>query len=153
MLHCNELYMAFGKIGQALTALEIFDLVHDDLDQVEREIGLESVASVDAVTSIGQYLQSSGGKRLRPILVLLCGEAVRRRRAPALIRMAAVVEMIHTATLVHDDVIDTAKTRRGRPSTNVLWGNHTSRAGGRLALHAGLPGRPARAQFPRCWTC
>src|SRR5258708_38817339 len=45
---------------------------------------------------------------------------------PCLIRMAAVVEMIHTATLVHDDVIDMAKTRRGRPSINVVWGNHTS---------------------------
>jgi octaprenyl-diphosphate synthase len=66
--------MAFGKIGQKLTAIEIFDLVRKDLDQVEREIGLESIASVEALTSIGQYLQSGGGKRLRPILVLLCGK-------------------------------------------------------------------------------
>ena len=69
--------MAFGKIGQTLTALEIFDLVRSDLDQVEREIGLESIASVDAVTYINQYLQSGGGKRLRPILVLLCGRLFR----------------------------------------------------------------------------
>ncbi len=117
--------MAFGKIGQSLTALEIFDLVRTDLDQVEREIGLESIASVDAVTYIGQYLQSGGGKRLRPILVLLCGRLFGESN-PGLIRMAAVVEMIHTATLVHDDVIDMAKTRRGRPSINVVWGNHTS---------------------------
>ena len=66
--------MAFGKIGQTLSAIEIFDLVRNDLDQVEREIGLESIASVEAITSIGQYLQSGGGKRLRPILVLLCGK-------------------------------------------------------------------------------
>src|ERR1700691_3812539 len=117
--------MAFGKIGQSLTALEIFDLVRTDLDQVEREIGLESVASADAITYIGQYLQSGGGKRLRPILVLLSGQLLGPTR-PALIRMAAVVEMIHTATLVHDDVIDLAKTRRGRPAINVVWGNHTS---------------------------
>lgn len=117
--------MAFGKIGQSLTALEIFDLVRADLDQVEREIGLESIASVDAVTYIGQYLQSGGGKRLRPILVLLCGRLFGESN-PGLVRMAAVVEMIHTATLVHDDVIDMAKTRRGRPSINVVWGNHTS---------------------------
>ena len=70
--------MGLGKIGQSLTALEIFDLVKDDLEQVEREIGLESVASVDAVTSIGQYLQSGGGKRLRPILVLLFAAVGRR---------------------------------------------------------------------------
>lgn len=117
--------MAFGNLGRSLTALEIFDLVRDDLNQVEREIGLESVASVEAVTYIGQYLQSGGGKRLRPILVLLCGKLFGEKN-PALVRMAAVVEMIHTATLVHDDVIDMAKTRRGRPSINVVWGNHTS---------------------------
>jgi octaprenyl-diphosphate synthase len=117
--------MAFGKIGQTLTALEIFDLVREDLDKVEREIGLEAIASVDAITYIGQYLQSGGGKRLRPILVLLCGKLFGESR-PGLVRMAAVVEMIHTATLVHDDVIDMAKSRRGRPSINVVWGNHTS---------------------------
>ena len=70
--------MAFGKIGQTLTAIEIFDLVRTDLDQVEREIGLESIASVEALTYIGQYLQSGGGKRLRPILVLLCGKMCAR---------------------------------------------------------------------------
>jgi octaprenyl-diphosphate synthase len=117
--------MAFGNLGRSLTALEIFDLVRAELDQVEREIGLESIASVDAVTYIGQYLQSGGGKRLRPILVLLCGKLFGPSN-PMLVRMAAVVEMIHTATLVHDDVIDMAKTRRGRPSINVVWGNHTS---------------------------
>jgi len=117
--------MTFGKIGQTLTAIEIFDLVREDLAQAEREIGLESVASVDAITYIGQYLQSGGGKRLRPILVLLCGRLFGDSN-PGLIRMAAVVEMIHTATLVHDDVIDMAKTRRGRPSINIVWGNHTS---------------------------
>src|SRR6476660_2503876 len=125
--------MAFGKIGQTLTAIEIFDLVRKDLDQVEREIGLESIASVDALTYIGQYLQSGGGKRLRPILVLLCGKmcgtlftTTSGPATPGLTRIAAVMEMIHTATLVHDDVIDMAKTRRGRPSINVVWGNHTS---------------------------
>src|SRR5215831_12014878 len=117
--------MSFGKIGQTLTAIEIYDLVRADLAQAEREIGLESVASVDAITYIGQYLQSGGGKRLRPILVLLCGRLFGESN-PGLIRMAAVVEMIHTATLVHDDVIDMAKTRRGRPSINIVWGNHTS---------------------------
>src|SRR5215472_6858801 len=117
--------MALGKIGQTLNAIEIFDLVRSDLAQAEREIGLESVASVDAITYIGQYLQSGGGKRLRPMLVLLCGRLFGESN-PGLIRMAAVVEMIHTATLVHDDVIDMAKTRRGRPSINIVWGNHTS---------------------------
>jgi octaprenyl-diphosphate synthase len=115
----------FSKTGQSLTALEILDLVRDDLAKVEREINLESVASVDAVTTIGQYLQAGGGKRLRPILVLLSARLIGPVNEST-IRLAAVVELIHTATLVHDDVIDVAKTRRGRPSTNVIWGNHTS---------------------------
>src|SRR5258706_10695249 len=117
--------MAFGKIGQTLSALQLFDLVKADLEQVESEIGLESVASVEAINYINQYLQTGGGKRLRPILVLLSGRLF-GETTPGLIGMAAVVEMIHTATLVHDDVIDLAKTRRGRPSINVVWGNHTS---------------------------
>jgi octaprenyl-diphosphate synthase len=117
--------MGLSKLGQTLTAREILDLVKSDLERVEREISLESVASVEVVTAIGRYLQSGGGKRLRPILVLLASKLAGSVTDGA-IRMAAVVEMIHTATLVHDDVIDIAKTRRGRPSINVVWGNHTS---------------------------
>jgi octaprenyl-diphosphate synthase len=116
--------MTLGKLGQALTAREIFELIQDELAEVEKHITAESVASVDAVTAISQYLQSSGGKRLRPALLLisarLAGEA-----GPTAIHLGAVVEMIHAATLVHDDVIDAAQTRRGRVSTNVKWGNHT----------------------------
>jgi len=116
--------MAFSKLGHSLTAREILDLVRKDLERVEREIGLESIASADAVTTINRYLQAGGGKRLRPILVLLSAKLFGNAGDSA-IRMAAVVEMIHAATLVHDDVIDMAKTRRGRPSANAIWGNHT----------------------------
>jgi len=116
--------MGLSRLGQTLTAREILNLVKDDLERVEREISLESVASVEAVTTIGRYLQDGGGKRLRPILVLLAAKLAGGVTDGA-IRMAAVVEMIHTATLVHDDVIDIAETRRGRPSPNTIWGNHT----------------------------
>ncbi len=117
--------MKFGKVGQALSAIELHELVREDLQQVDREISLRSVASVDAITTIGRYLHESGGKRLRPTLLLLSSKLAGDGGQGA-IRMAAVVEMIHTATLVHDDVIDVAQIRRGRPSPNVLWGNHTS---------------------------
>jgi octaprenyl-diphosphate synthase len=118
--------MNWGKLGQALTAREIFDLIQHDLEEVEKKITLESVASVDAVTAIGQYLQSSGGKRLRPSLLLLSAKLAGGDIASAAaVQLGAVVEMIHAATLVHDDVIDAAQTRRGRPSTNIKWGNHT----------------------------
>src|SRR5437763_12595203 len=116
--------MNLGKLGQALTAREIFDLIQDDLEQVEKKITAESVASVDAVTAIGQYLQSAGGKRLRPALLLISA-TLAGGAGPSAVHLGAVVAMIHAATLVHDDVIDAAQTRRGRPSTNVKWGNHT----------------------------
>jgi octaprenyl-diphosphate synthase len=117
--------MGMGRLGQALTAKEIFDLVKADLRLVEEEIAFESVSSVDAITTIGRYLQSSGGKRLRPSLLLLCSKLIGDGGASA-VHLGAVVELIHAATLVHDDVIDAAETRRGRPSTNAQWGNHTS---------------------------
>ena len=120
--------MNLGKVRQALTAQEIFDLIHDDLVEVERKLSAECVASVDTVTAIGQYLHSAGGKRLRPALLILSARLasgdVPARPATA-IHMGAVVELIHAATLVHDDVIDAAQTRRGRPSSNARWGNHT----------------------------
>jgi octaprenyl-diphosphate synthase len=116
--------MNLGKLGQALTTREIFDLIQEELNQVERKISAESVASVDAVTAIGQYLQSAGGKRLRPALLLLSAKMA-GDCGPTAVQLGAVVEMIHAATLVHDDVIDGAVTRRGRPSSNVKWGNHT----------------------------
>jgi len=121
--------MNLGKLGQAIAGKEIFDLIHDDLKRVEKEISLETVASVDVVTQIGQYLQESGGKRLRPSLLLLASKLIAGHEGPAsasAIHLGAVVEIIHAATLVHDDVIDDARTRRGRPSANARWGNHTS---------------------------
>ena len=121
--------MGFGKLSQALTAREVFDLVRDDLERVEKEISRETVASVDAITAISQYLQGAGGKRLRPSLLLLSSKLIGDGGESA-IRLGAVVEMIHAATLVHDDVIDAAETRRGRPSANVQWGNHICVLGG-----------------------
>ncbi len=115
----------FTKIRQSITVREAFSLVQPDLQEVEREISVESVASVEAITTINQYLQAGGGKRLRPALLLLVSRLFGPSNDCAR-KLGAVVEMIHTATLVHDDVIDLAKTRRGRPSTNVVWGNHTS---------------------------
>ena len=109
----------------SLTSKEVFDLVRADLLKVEEEFCQQSVSSVQPITEVGQYLRGSGGKRLRPALLLisskLCGF-----EGPTAIRLGTVVELIHTATLVHDDVIDGADIRRGRPSTNSRWGNHLS---------------------------
>ncbi|HUA00346.1 MAG TPA: polyprenyl synthetase family protein [Candidatus Aquilonibacter sp.] len=103
----------------------IFDLVRDDLTLVEQEIAAQSRGAIGPVAEISSYLREGGGKRLRPALLLLSAGACGYRGEGA-IRLGAVVEMIHSATLVHDDVIDGAETRRGRPSTNARWGNHMS---------------------------
>ena len=110
----NSLGLATGK--------EIFDLVREDLEAIEREFGGYSVSNVQAITEIGDYLRQGGGKRLRPALLLLAAKLLDYKGKGA-VRLGAVVEIIHTATLVHDDIIDEAEIRRGRPSPNTIWGN------------------------------
>jgi len=104
------------------TAKEVFELLHDDLAAIEREFGADAVSSVQAITEISDYLREGGGKRIRPSLLLLAARSL-GYSGRGMIRLGAVVEMVHTATLVHDDIIDAADMRRGRPSTNRTWGN------------------------------
>jgi octaprenyl-diphosphate synthase len=101
---------------------EIFELLRDDLAAIEREFGRDTVSNVAAITEIGEYLRVGGGKRLRPALLLL-GAKLFGYEGRGAVRLGAVVEIIHTATLVHDDIIDEAQTRRGRPAANTQWGN------------------------------
>ncbi len=104
------------------SAKEVFDLLRDDLNAIEHEFAAQSASDVQVVTDIATYLMSGGGKRIRPMLLLLSAKAL-GSISPGRIRLGAVVEMLHTATLVHDDIIDEANTRRGRPSSNTTWGN------------------------------
>src|SRR5499433_851429 len=106
----------------AINAKEFFELLREDLAAIEREFGRDTVAGVQAITEIGEYLRNGGGKRLRPALLLLSAKLLNYEGRGA-IRLGAVVEIIHTATLVHDDIIDEAQTRRGRPAANTQWGN------------------------------
>jgi octaprenyl-diphosphate synthase len=100
---------------------EITSLIREDLASVERMLhdGMRSVAPL--ISEVGDYTLDGGGKRVRPVLVLLaarlCGY-----RGPRSIQVAAAAELLHTATLVHDDVVDSAETRRGRPSVNAQFG-------------------------------
>ena len=104
------------------TAREVFDLLRDDLVAVEQELGRDAASTVDTITEIAEYLREGGGKRIRPSLLLLSAHLFGHSGFSA-IRLGAVVELVHTATLVHDDIIDGADTRRGRPSANTTWGN------------------------------
>jgi octaprenyl-diphosphate synthase len=89
---------------------------------IEIELGRDSVSTVDTITEIAEYLRVGGGKRIRPSLLLLAARCL-GYTGSGMIRLGAVVELVHTATLVHDDIIDGADTRRGRPSANTTWGN------------------------------
>jgi octaprenyl-diphosphate synthase len=104
------------------SAKEVFELLREDLAAIEREFGRDTVSGVRAITDIGEHLRAGGGKRIRPVLLLLAAKLFPHDERSA-IRLGAVVEIIHTATLVHDDIIDEARTRRGRPAANTQWGN------------------------------
>jgi octaprenyl-diphosphate synthase len=103
-------------------AREVFELLREDLVAVEQELGRDAASSVSTITEIAEYLREGGGKRIRPSLLLLAAHQL-GYSGPSAIRLGSVVEMLHAATLVHDDIIDGADTRRGRPSANTRWGN------------------------------
>jgi octaprenyl-diphosphate synthase len=102
---------------------EIFSLVRRDLLLVEKEFERHVSDASPFVSSVARYLHEGGGKRVRPALLLLSSCLVSGEASPPAIRMGAVMEMLHTATLVHDDIIDEARVRRGRASANAKWGN------------------------------
>jgi octaprenyl-diphosphate synthase len=104
------------------TAKEVFELLRDDLGAIEKELVHDAASNVGAITEIADYLRNGGGKRIRPSLLLLAAKSL-GHRGRDMIQLGAVVELVHTATLVHDDIIDAANTRRGRPSANTTWGN------------------------------
>jgi octaprenyl-diphosphate synthase len=109
------------------SAQRIFSLISSELKLVEDEFERQAHSNVQVISYIGDYLRSSGGKRVRPALTILSNYAV--GGVGSLynsIRMATVMEFLHTATLVHDDIIDDADTRRNRPTVNALYGNETA---------------------------
>jgi octaprenyl-diphosphate synthase len=109
------------------SAKRIFDLVSPELELVEEEFERQARSNIQVIAYIGEYLRRSGGKRVRPALTILSNYAVGGDGSnDGSIRMATVMEFLHTATLVHDDVIDRAATRRNRPSINSEFGNQTA---------------------------
>ena len=114
------------KKDKGATALAtLVDLVNDDLDKVNQTIMLKMQSPVALIPQLAGHLIASGGKRLRPMLTLaasrLCGYAGDRH-----IRLATCVEFIHSATLLHDDVVDKSDLRRGEDTANAIWGNKAS---------------------------
>lgn len=105
-----------------LDLAQIFDPIREDLEAVEREFARQVESRVRVIPEIGRYIQKSGGKRVRPALLLLAAR-LGGYRGPRAVLYAAVVEFIHTATLVHDDIVDGADLRRGRLAVHSRWGN------------------------------
>ena len=102
-----------------------YQVVADDFLAVDAIIQRQLTSRVPLVEKIAAYITSAGGKRLRPLLVLLCGKAL-GKQGDDLRLLAAIIEFLHTATLLHDDVVDMSGMRRGRTTANAQWGNAPS---------------------------
>jgi len=110
-----------------LAARKIFGLIRDEMSLVEAEFERQAKSNIQVIDYLGDYLRSSGGKRVRPALLILASHAVGGKgSSDNLIRLATVMEMLHTATLVHDDIIDNADLRRSRATINARFGNHAA---------------------------
>lgn len=108
------------------TLLEgVFELIGDDLKKVDQEFRKNLKSNVPIISAIGEHLLFSGGKRYRAKLLLLSAKLC-KYRGDRHISMASLIEFIHTATLLHDDVVDRAELRRGIHSANSIWGNEAS---------------------------
>ena len=114
-----------SSLKQARQIRQVFGPVLDRLDEVEKFFGREFKAAQPMVRDVATYVLGNGGKRLRPALVLLVSKML-GYKGERDVRYAAVLEMIHTATLIHDDIIDESDLRRGQPTANNTWGNQTT---------------------------
>ncbi len=109
--------------GTSFSTAQVFGLIRRDLLLVEEELERQSRSNLQILHHLNRYLLNSGGKRLRPALLLLAAKVFGEGTDNSIISMAAVMELLHTATLVHDDIIDGAEMRRGKKSVAAQWGN------------------------------
>lgn len=111
------------KSQSPLELAQIFEPVRDDLTRVEQEFLRHVQSRVQLIPQIGKYIQTSGGKRIRPAVLLMAARMAGYTGGDKAVLYASVVEFIHTATLVHDDIIDESELRRGRLAVHSRWGN------------------------------
>ena len=100
---------------------QVHSVIEQDFEAVNRLIVERLDSSVEMVENIGQYIVEGGGKRLRPLVSLLCARGLGYQEMQH-IKLATVIEFLHTATLLHDDVVDVSELRRGRATANSQWG-------------------------------
>jgi octaprenyl-diphosphate synthase len=111
------------KSSASADLAHIFEPIRQDLDAVEREFVRHIQSRVALIPEMGRYIQKSGGKRVRPAVLLMAARLTGHQGGDRAVLYASVVEFIHTATLVHDDIIDGADLRRGRLAVHSRWGN------------------------------
>ncbi|MDH3430653.1 MAG: octaprenyl diphosphate synthase [Gammaproteobacteria bacterium] len=121
----TRLMHAIEESLESTTFADVIALARDDMAAVDQLIATSLESDVALVSQVSQYIVTSGGKRLRPLLVLLAARAL-GYAAEQHIRSAAIIEFIHTATLLHDDVVDSSARRRGRDTANTVFGNQAS---------------------------
>ncbi len=115
------------KQSPKIVAAQFFGLISSELKRVESEFKRQADSNIQVINYLGEYLRQSGGKRIRPAMLLVAYKTIGGDTVPDnAIRLATVMEMLHSATLVHDDIIDNAHTRRNMPSVNARFGNHAS---------------------------
>ena len=115
-----------SAVRAKITAQQIFRLIETEMAAVEIEFERQARSNIQIVRHIGKYLHQTGGKRVRPALLILAAKIFGEEINEPVIEMATVMEFLHTATLVHDDIIDGAETRRGHRTVAAEWGNHTA---------------------------
>jgi len=120
----NSLNPDLGQSAENLLTTSM-SLVNGEMMEVNRTIEERLDSDISLINEMSEYIIQSGGKRLRPLILLLCAKCCGYKGRKH-IQLAAVIEFIHTATLLHDDVVDASGTRRGRPSANHVWGNGAS---------------------------
>lgn len=105
---------------------DIQNIIADDFEIMDKQVFGSLNSKVKLVMSVSQHVINAGGKRMRPLITLLCSRICRDEQSEDAMHLAAITEMLHTATLVHDDVIDESGMRRGRPTANATWDNPTA---------------------------
>ena len=139
--------------GRSVAGLkEIVQLVEDDLVKVEALFAEHLRSDVPLVGEMGRYILEGGGKRIRPALLLLACRACGYRGDRAIL-LASVVELIHTATLVHDDIIDEATVRRGRRSANSRWATTSRCCSATSSIRSRCRSPCRRTTCPSCACC
>jgi octaprenyl-diphosphate synthase len=160
------------SLPTATPLAEIQALARADMAAVDGLIRRRLASDVVLINQVAEYIIGAGGKRLRPMLLLLAARAPGQRSGPAfdadIQQLAAVIEFIHTATLLHDDVVDDSELRRGRSTANAVWGNAASVLVGdflysrsfqlmveleRAEVMRISPTRPTRSPKAKCCSC